>query len=310
MTCYLTITIDVEPDSSYKSWRYSSPITFTGVEIGIRDILHPLFNKYGYKPTYLLNNVVIEDDNSVKILQELGGEYELGTHLHSEFIHPEKKIFDYSGAMPNGNQCLYKPEIEYLKIKNITELFETNFGYRPKSFRAGRYNARANTIRSLIDLGYKVDTSVTPHMKWNDDSYDYKVDYSSALEQPYFPDIENWMMDSGSGTLLEIPISIIESGFFRKNRIWLRPYLFNVNKVISVIEQYKKKYCTNTYIVYNMMFHNVEVMSGLNPYVSDDGERDLFIKQLDEILSYCANHAIQPATASDIYELFTRVKLK
>ncbi|HEY5588584.1 MAG TPA: hypothetical protein VIK86_06480, partial [Candidatus Paceibacterota bacterium] len=149
---YLTVSIDVEPDCS-PSWNYSNPLTFKGVSIGIKDCLQPLFNKYGIVPSYLINNIVLEDNKSVNILKNLEGEYELGTHLHPEFIEPEKLFFDYAGKKGEANCCFYKPDIEFEKIKNITELFENKFGYKPTSFRAGRFSAGKNTIASLIKLG-------------------------------------------------------------------------------------------------------------------------------------------------------------
>jgi len=85
MKSVLVVTIDVEPDCS-PSWHYSNPLTFKGVDVGIGKILHPLFCKYGYIPTYLINNVVLEDKNSVDVLSSLQNECELGTHLHPEFF--------------------------------------------------------------------------------------------------------------------------------------------------------------------------------------------------------------------------------
>ena len=64
MNCYLVITIDVEPDCT-ATWQYSNPLTFTGVTEGIGQKLHPLFEQYSMVPTYLINNVVMEDNESV-----------------------------------------------------------------------------------------------------------------------------------------------------------------------------------------------------------------------------------------------------
>jgi len=163
MNKYLVITIDVEPDCS-STWHYADPLDFKGVTVGIAQILQPLFLKYDIKPTYLVNNVVLEDEHSVRTLANLQGKYELGTHLHPEFILPDKKFDHYAGKKGVANCCLYQAEIEFEKIRNITRLFETSMGYSPKVFRAGRYSAGLNTIKSLRQLGYLVDTSITPHV--------------------------------------------------------------------------------------------------------------------------------------------------
>ena len=96
MNKYLTITIDVEPDCS-PDWRYSNPLTFNGIREGIGNRLQPLFNQYGIVPTYLINNVALEDPQSIEVFKNLPGKFELGTHLHPEFIEPAKQYSDYSG---------------------------------------------------------------------------------------------------------------------------------------------------------------------------------------------------------------------
>jgi hypothetical protein len=133
---YLCISIDVEPDCS-KNWLYSTPLAFKGISDGIGKILHPLFKQFGLEPTYLINNVVLEDDESVALFRSLNGKYELGTHLHADFIEPEKLHQDYSGKDGLVNQCYLEPEIEFAKLKNLTSMFVNRFGYSPVSFRAG-----------------------------------------------------------------------------------------------------------------------------------------------------------------------------
>ncbi|HXB07294.1 MAG TPA: hypothetical protein VNW04_09265, partial [Puia sp.] len=96
MKKYLAVSIDVEPDCS-ADWTYSDPLGFKGVSLGIAGRLQPLFNEFDITPTYLINNVVLEDKESVGVFRELPGKYELGTHLHPEFIAPEKKFDAYAG---------------------------------------------------------------------------------------------------------------------------------------------------------------------------------------------------------------------
>ena len=206
MRKFLVITIDVEPDCS-PSWSYSNPLQFEGVSIGIKRKLQPLFDRYGIKPTYLINNVVLEDTPSVDVFRSLDGDFELGTHLHPEFIEPMKEQFDYAGKKGIANCCFYRADIEAGKLQSITNLFQRSFGHAPKSFRAGRFSAGDNTIRSLIDLGYKVDTSVTPNVRWKDSSREKAVDFRSASEQPYFVSNSILASDTG-GQLLEVPVTI------------------------------------------------------------------------------------------------------
>ena len=243
MNRVLVITIDVEPDCSY-NWRYSSPLTFRGVSEGIANRLQPLFNKYGIAPTYLINNVVLEDSASCDVLRNLNGKYELGTHLHPEFIAPQKSVWNYSGQKGEANCCFYPADIEFGKIESITNLFSDRFGYYPSSFRAGRFSAGANTINSLEKLGYKTDTSVTPHVNWNDKTRIRPVDFTHAPEQPYFVRSGTILEESGDGKILQVPVSIVnrKTSVLKELRrtyfglrhtmmsyrpLWLRPVFFD-----------------------------------------------------------------------------------
>jgi len=86
-TAFLCVTIDCECDKGPR-WRTELPLSFTGVTVGIAEKLHPLFARFGVKPTYLLSSEVMSDAASVEVLRSLEGA-ELGTHLHGEFVGNE-----------------------------------------------------------------------------------------------------------------------------------------------------------------------------------------------------------------------------
>jgi hypothetical protein len=317
---YLTITIDVEPDCT-PTWHYSKPLTFDGVKIGIKEILQPLFNKYHVKPTYLINNVVLEDEESVEVFKNLDGEYELGTHLHAEFIEPNKIFYDYAGKKGEMNQCFLEPEIEYEKIKNITKLFIKNFRYQPLSFRAGRFSAGSNTINCLEELGYKIDTSVTPHINWNDKTREKPVDFSNIYEQPFFIKKNSFFEKDINGKILEVPVSIINKknflpiellksgmGIRRKPHLykiqWLRPVFSNYKQLCEIYYYIVKLEKCMENVVLNMMFHNVDILPGKSPYIkfSEESKEHLFI--LESFFSFLRLNKIIPVTLQELYTQF------
>jgi hypothetical protein len=302
---YLCISIDVEPDCS-KNWLYSTPLAFTGVSRGIAEKLHPLFNEFGIQPTYLINNVVLEDDESIAVFKSLDNGFELGTHLHGDFIEPGKVHSDYAGKDGLMNQCFLEPETEYGKLKNITSLFTDRFGYSPASFRAGRFSAGRNTIRSLADLGYKVDTSVTPKIIWNDFTREHPVDYSRAPDQPYWTDENSFPGLSFSKKMLQVPVSIVAArryGIFKRAR-WLRPYYSDTAGMIKVTDRMTEKNREKSIIVLNMMFHNIEVMPGLSPYTQSDSDVIKYLDSMKGFFEFCLKKNIQPATLSSIYDYY------
>ncbi|MEW6088681.1 MAG: hypothetical protein AB1498_10315 [bacterium] len=309
---YLVITIDVEPDCSL-SWLYSNPLTFDGVQIGIGEKLQPLFNKYNICPTYLINNVVMEDAKSVSVLLNLKGHFELGAHLHPEFIEPQKKYFDYSNKRGEMNECYLHEDVEFGKIKNITELFYKSFNRKPLSFRAGRFSAGVNTIKSLKKLGYKVDTSVTPHINWNDETRELPVDYSQAFEQPYFIAEDSILGKCDSDcNILEVPVSIakIKKIFRNEKLIWLRPVYSTYEQMIDLIKHYQKKYKHYDFIVVNMMFHNIELIPGKSPYTKSEEECREYMKLLEKFMVFCLKERIESVNLSKLYDISHDKKIK
>jgi hypothetical protein len=307
MNRYFVITIDVEPDCT-PNWRYSNPLTFHGVRDGIRQRLQPLFNKYNVIPTYLINNVVLEDDRSVDTFLSLEGNYELGTHLHCEFIQPEKQFDEYAGKKGAANQCFLAPEVEFQKMRNITVLFEDRFQKKPTSFRAGRFSAGSNTIRCLETLGYKVDTSVTPHITWNDPSREKPVDYRKAHEQPYFIKQGSFLQDDFRGKILEVPVSIISASrfLFLRKAIWLRPFLSPARDFKKIIDGQTRAHQTRNIVVFNMMFHNVEVLPKMSPYPQTESESKVYLDSIDAFLAHCRRNQIKSIGLSDLYDIYRK----
>src|SRR5689334_12820740 len=125
MEIYLAVTIDTECDKG-PEWRVQQPIGYRSVLEGVPQRLQPLFNRFGAKPTYLLSPEMIEHDGSVRILKQLGTTVELGTHLHGEFIEPNRPRMD-SITMTADVQRQYLPELERTKLENLTKLFESQF---------------------------------------------------------------------------------------------------------------------------------------------------------------------------------------
>jgi hypothetical protein len=319
MSVYLVVTIDVEPDCT-PSWQYSNPLTFTGVSVGIKERLQPLFIKHNVVPTYLINNVVLEDDESVEVLRQLDGMYEHGTHLHPEFMEPQKSFNTYAGKRGLANSCEYPPQIEFEKIKNITSLFAGRFNYQPTSFRAGRFSAGANTIASLQKLAYRVDTSVTPHVVWDDKTRSNPVDYSQANEQPYFVKKGTILESDVQGPILQVPVSIVQrpTGLVRELKrtyfglrgsikkmkpVWLRPVYSSDEELRFVVDEICNRYSDRRVAVINMMFHNVEVMPGLSPYSKNESDCTAYLKQLSAFFQYCKFREIESVALTELYDL-------
>jgi hypothetical protein len=157
MSVYLCVSIDCECDKG-PGWRTRKPLAFHGIVQGVRDRLQPLFRRFRAKPTYLLSPEIMRDPQSLEALVHLDGDAEVGTHLHGEFAEPGAFEPDVTSVF----QCHYDRETERKKLRYLTDLFRSSFGRPPRSFRAGRFGIGQHSLGLLQDLGYTVDSSVTP----------------------------------------------------------------------------------------------------------------------------------------------------
>lgn len=297
----VTISIDTECDHN-PQWIRSNPLRFDSIVEGLPNRLQPAFDAVGAIPTYLLTVEVLEDEASVNALNAMRGNYEYGTHLHAAFIEPEKKFFDYAGVDSPDFQCSYAPDIEYQKLANLTSLFQSKLGHAPTSFRAGRYGASADSVNSLQRLGYKVDTSVTPHMQWKEPQG--SVDFRKAPEQPYFPSQHNLSLpeDFTDGRILEVPVSV-KPRLFRDPR-WFRPWFASVEQMKEVFRYQLKRHSDASVLSINMMFHSMEVIEKASPYPQSADDVKRFIDDMQTALHWCAEEGAVFAGLSDLHDLY------
>ena len=296
------VSIDTECDHD-PNWVRSNPLRFDSICEGLPNRLQPAFADVGAVPTYLLTVEVLEDADSVAALTQLQGEYEYGTHLHAAFIEPEKKFYDYAGVDSPDFQCSYPAQVEFDKLANLGELFERTLGYRPTSFRAGRYGASAQSVNSLDKLGYKVDTSVTPHLRWQEPNA--TVDFRRAPEQPYFPSSACLSTPApyDKGRILEVPVSV-KPRLFRDPR-WFRPWFASVEQMKQVFRYQLKRHADKPVLVVNMMFHSMEVIEKASPYPQSADDVKRFIDDMRDALAWCAQEGAQFSGLSDLHDTFS-----
>jgi hypothetical protein len=287
------VSIDTEVDKS-PDWSISDPATFRSVTEGVPEVLTPLFDRLGVIPTYLLSPEVIEDPASVETLWELDRRAELGMHLHGEFVEPERRLFPsgMAGAQAGAIQRQWPREIEAQKLATATARFEDTFRRRPTSFRAGRFGLSDNSLELLAGLGYRVDSSVTPGLRWNLD--EGVLDFRSWTTEP------RWFRYS-SGEILEVPISIwpgsrlarrvddlpprlarVARGVLggRGRFHWLRPSWDSGRDLVRSIEGRDDR-------ILVVMLHSMEVIPGASPYATGPEQVARLVGSLELLLETC-----------------------
>ena len=307
MSIYLCVSIDCECDKG-PGWRTHKPLAFRGILQGVRDRLQPLFRRFRAKPTYLLSPEIMRDAEALEALVHLDGTAELGTHLHGEFAEPGAYEPDVTSAF----QCHYDRETENQKLKYLTDLFRSSFGRPPCSFRAGRFGIGPHSLGLLQELGYFVDSSVTPHMDWKRAGAP-EASFRHAPTQPYWPVLDNPERAAAhAGTLLEVPVTIRPSllcgmpliGRWVEPR-WLRPTRGSVARLIEVAqEEIGHANSSGRPVVLNCMFHNVEIIPGASPYAKNEAEADAIMNRLAGLLAFAEREGISSLGLGDVPELF------
>ena len=301
----VSVSIDTECDHD-PQWVRSTPLRFDSIHEGLPNRLQPAFEAVGAIPTYLLTVEVLEDPACVQTLKALQGRHEFGTHLHAAFIEPLKKFNDYAGIDSPDFQCAYAPDIEYKKLSNLSVLFESALGYRPTSFRAGRYGASADSANALQRLGYKVDTSVTPYMKWQEPNA--SVDFRRAPEQPYFPSRHclSTAEHYTEGRILEVPVTVKPRAF--RDPRWFRPWFATVKQMKEVFRYQLKRHVDVHVLSINMMFHSMEVIEKASPYPQSPDDVKRFIENMQSALQWCADEGAEFAGLSELHAAFAAAR--
>lgn len=308
-TC-LMVTLDVEADSD-KNWGTPDVRTFKSVLEAIPNRIQPLFAQYGVRPTYLISPEVLLDRSCQAVLRCLA-DCELGAHLHIEEIPPETVAVG-SARPRRGMQWECAPEIERQKIQNLTRLFSDTFGKAPRSFRAGRFGIGHHTGKFLMELGYVVDSSVTPHVRWSSQDGAPIPDFTLARELPYWVAEDGDIFKNGGSGLLEIPVTILGPREVPSSRgsdpIWFRPWYTSRDLLQQVVRL--SAYAPPLQDVRRplvMMFHSMEVVAGASPYPQTEADVEKYLNALRTVFDTVADCGIKSCTLSEYREKFLGVR--
>ena len=287
----LSITIDTEVDKS-RDWSISNPATYRSVVEAVPRLLTPLFARYGGRPTYLVSPEVLDEPACVAALTRGGDQAELGAHLHVDFVDPGRTV--HPGAMDgrrtDGIQAQLDRATEAAKLGNLTARFAAAFGRAPRAFRAGRFGRSAHTLDLLVDLGYVVDTSVTPGLRWR--YAEGEIDYRGEPIEPH------WVECRG-GRILEAPVSIWPAGplapalgalprtveLVGRRTLprwaayrWLRPSWGPPDRLAELARAAPERHLV-------VMFHSTEAIPGASPYARTPRDADLVLERLERLLA-------------------------
>ena len=199
------VTIDTEAD---RQWDHGVPLSCDNVAYW--PPFQRLCDAHGVVPTYLVTSEIAEDRLAARLLGEWvrSERAEVGAHLHPWTTAPYR---DATGMRFNDAVHLFPNELPEdllrAKLERLTAQIEASVGVRPVSYRAGRFGMNGAGARALADLGYIVDTSVTPSISWRTVNagagHAGGPDFRRHSSAPFL------IAGSGDPGVLELPVTVM-----------------------------------------------------------------------------------------------------
>jgi len=208
---YFLITIDTEGDNI---WSKPRKITCRNARFLPR--FQALCESYRLKPVYLATYEMAVDP----FFQDFGRDVivrnaaEIGAHPHAWNTPPRHRLTD-DDYEHQPYLTEYPVDVMRQKVRFLTELLRDTFQTEIVSHRGGRWAFNEAYAHILIESGYSVDCSVTPHISWKahigvpDGSGG--PDYTAFPHHSYFLDPHD-ISRPGTSKLLEVPVTVLPEG--------------------------------------------------------------------------------------------------
>ena len=308
----LLVTLDVERDYG-PDWRTPGAVTFASVTDALPRRLWPLCAAHGVRPTLFLSPEVLLAPAAVAVLTALP-DCELGAHLHAEYVPPGPRPATWCD--PSLRIAAMQGDLaaadERARLATLTELFAQQCGRKPTSFRAGRFGAGPHTGAILADLGYAVDSSVTPGVCWRNAAGEKRPDYRALAHRPYRVAADGNLWRAGDGPLLEVPITIVPRaaiGRAGSEPAWLRPWFSDKATLLAILDAAARdEDAGRPWRALCMMFHSMELVAGASPYPQTDADVQRYLADLDAVFARARQLGFAGATISEFEREFTQAE--
>jgi hypothetical protein len=204
----------------------------------------------------------------------------------------------------------YPEEVIWEKVEFMTRMLENTFSVKMTSHRAGRWSMDKVYVRALIELGYRVDCSVTPHVSWRrtlgNPAGRGGTDYSRFPDEPYRIDPED-IGRPGDSPLLEVPMTVMNNSGITRSigdllppgslpsrawnrffppRSWLQPNGRNLRSMLRIQERALQE--GRRYVEFTL--HSSEFMPGGSPTFPSGESIEKLYDHLDQLFARAAQN--------------------
>lgn len=322
MPARLVVTIDTEEEGLWGGNYRPQGNTVDNIRGVPR--FQALCDRFGVRPSYLVDWPVVDDDRAAEILAQITHEdrAEIGAHLHPWCNPP----FEETPSPRLSFMCNLPLALQRQKLARLTDRIAERFGRRPTSFRAGRYGLDLAGARLLAELGYAVDSSVIPFSDFSDQA---GPNFSTAPWTPYRVGEFDLCRPAERGALLEAPVSV---GFSRSNfrqadrfRRWAHRTPWRQLKAVGIVDRLglarriklSPEQATGAEMIQLieallaqraplavLMFHSSSLVAGLSPYVPTTARLERFYRDLEEVFGHCfERRGMQAATLGELADV-------
>jgi len=276
-------------------WEIENPLSFRNIEA--LATFHRHCERWGVRPTYMVEYAVTEDSRATAILRDLHqtGGCEIGAHLHPwscpPFSSGERQRIEFPSNLPEQRLAA--------KLETLTTRLSGVFGTPPLSYRAGKFGLSDRTPALLARLGYLADTSITPMVDWR------------ALGGPDFSTsgpCPGWL-GNGSDSVLEVPVGIVLTRRLLAplRRLYLSaPRCLHLRGILGVdylnwidlVWLYPAHFSTEQMIVgctrlvedgvsvLNIFLHSSELEPAQSPYTRSSEDVDRYLERLSRVVDH------------------------
>lgn len=286
--------------------------------IQCQDLAQQIFDRFGLKPTYVMDYPVVDDAAAVAVIKGYydSGRCEIGAHLQPWVNPPHEEDTTRANSYP-GNLPF---ALEYRKLAILARRIREQFGTAPLVYKAGRYGIAPSTAKILKSLGFCIDASVVPHTSF---AADGGPDFRALPDRPF------WFGDDLD--LLEVPLTrgfagllgrwgpllypLIASPLAAKARM---PALFARLRLLERITLTPEgisypELCRLTrallqrgQTVFCLTYHSSSLLPGSTPYVANEAERRVFLESLERYLdTFVGAQGFQPTTLQRLFAAST-----
>ena len=256
-------------------------------EIGVEHMRHigraqEVFDAFGIVPNYVIDYPIASQPLGYETLRRYQDEGRalIGAHLHPwvspPLTEPLTRANTYPGNLPR--------ELEYEKLRVLTETIAENFGKRPLTYLAGRYGNGPNSAAILEQLGYEVDISVAPPIDY---SADGGPDYSGYSADPFWFGGRRKLLGLPGGGCYAGWLKFAGAPFYRmlthpnlrwarlpaitsRLRAFERIRLSPEDYTLAEMQRMTRAMLNDGQRIFVFSFHSPSVHPGYTPYVRDE----------------------------------------